>query len=218
MKDVPLVLKLMFIGGLLIMLAGVILIAGYGTLETIGPMYVGLGLILLVLGGLWTYKVNKVIKRYSKNPQKYKKFSKYAIAIFLILSYTMFSMGAVFAEIPTPSPECAVIYRRVQWVEYTMLGMLIFAGFLSFGPIILGRTILGPILQELQYIAGGMLILLIFALLMIFPLDPMFVFQSNDQNACYISVNRLKNNGPPLLQVILKLFIPSPKTPVPYSS
>ena len=216
MKNVPMVLKAMFVGGLIMMLAGLIMIIGYGTLETVGPIYTILGLIVMGLGGFWTYKVNQAIKKYSKNPKKYKKFSKYSIALFLILSFGLTLSGTVLAEIPTPSPECLMIYRRVQWVEYTMLGMLIFAGFLSFGPIILGRTILGPILQELQYIAGAMLVLLIFALLVVFPLDPMFVLDNpRDPTGCYISIKRLKDHGPPLLQIILKLFIPSEEMPVP---
>ena len=201
------VLRAMFVGGLLLMLAGILLIAVYGTLEFIGPVYDVMGVLLLIVGGVWTWKVNNLMKR--KKKTRYSTYRNYVIPILLTLMMGLALANTVFAQ--SFSKDCYVMYRRVQYVEYTLIGLLIISGFLAFGPIILGRTILGPILQELQYIAGAMLILLIFALLVVFPLDPMFVLDNpKSPTACYINIQNLASQGPPFLQIILRLFTPPP--------
>ncbi len=205
-------LKLMQAGGVLFILAGMLLIAFYSSIEFIGPLYMFLGGLMILFGIVWIIKVRGAVKRAeARNRLKRRRTAMYAILYLLLLSSSF--MASNIAHLQTFSKECYTMYQRVVYVEYFLIGLLIISGFLAFAPVILGRTILGPILQELQYIAGAMLILLIFALLVVFPLDPMFVMD-NPQNptACYVDIRRLQSQGPPVLQILLRLFTPPPPT------
>ena len=203
-------LKLMELGGIPLIVVGLLLLVVYTPLEFIGPIYAVIGILMITLGVFWIVKVRSAIRREkAKAKLAAKKTSK---TMYIVLALLIAASGLLISNVvhlQTFSPECYVMYRRVVYVEYFAMGLLIISGFLAFAPIILGRTILGPILQELQYIAGAMMILLIFALLVIFPLDPMFVMD-NPQNPtmCYVDVNRLQAQGPPLMQILLKLFTP----------
>jgi len=201
-------LKLMQSGGVLFIIAGVLLIAFYGNLQFIGPIYDFIGALLVLFGLVWIVKVRSAIRK-AKVRSKMKRRSTLAYAILYLMLISIGFMNVGYLQ--SYSRDCYVMYQRVVYVEYFLIGLLIISGFLAFAPVILGRTILGPILQELQYIAGAMLILLIFALLVVFPLDPMFVLD-NPQNptACYVDVRRLQAQGPPLLQILLRLFTPPP--------
>lgn len=209
-------IRLMQAGGAFFIIAGILLIGFYSTIEYIGPLYGGLGALLILFGLIWIVKVRnaarkrKIMKKMKSKPRSSPR-AMYAL-IYLLLLTSGFMMQAV-GYLQTYSRQCYVMYQRVVYVEYFLLGLLIISGFLAFAPVILGRTILGPILQELQYIAGAMLILLIFALLVVFPLDPMFVMDNpKNPTACYVDLRRLEAQGPPFLQILLRLFSPPPPT------
>ena len=162
-------LRMMELGGIPLIVVGLMLLVVYTPLEFIGPIYAVFGIIMIGLGMFWIVKVRNMIrKEKGKVVIASKKKSKaiYVIVTLLLISVGLFT-GNV-AHLQTYSRECYDMYRRVIYVEYFAIGLLVISGFLAFAPIILGRTILGPILQELQYITGAMMILLIFSLLVIF--------------------------------------------------
>lgn len=204
------ILKGMFVGGVIGILLGVMFIAIGVTLPPpVSTIYVIFGLIVAAFSGVFTLRVKKEINKVLK---KSLGTGTKALAIALVVfTLTVSFLNAAYAQ-SIAVRECIDMYRRIVYVEYVMIGFLIIAGFLAFAPVILGRTILGPILADLQYMAGAMLVLLIFALLLVFPLDAMFYVTPNlDQ--CEVRLDYLRDRGPFLLQIILKLLMP-PQPPV----
>lgn len=220
MKQI-LVLKSMLFGGILGIVMGIVFIGlGSSMPAPVSSVYTVFGMILLLFSILFTLRVNKALKKVSKRARKPVtpgRLRTLAVAALLLLVATI-PMNIVSAqtgyrgelEDETAILMCLEMRRRIIYVQYAMLGFLIIAGLLAFVPVILGRTIVGPILADLQYLAGAMFLLLIFALLLIFPLDAMFVVGTN---TCTIKVDNLKNNGPPLLRIILTLISPPTYTP-----
>lgn len=204
------------LAGVFIILSGILIVAIYGTLEFIGLIYDILGFLLIIMGAYWVYKLRKLERKYGiRRGGGRTSYKTYMVTLLLATLIGVFSVGGVYASGPEYSPTCLTIYQRVEYLEYTLLGLLLVSGFLAFAPIIFGRTILGPIFQELQYLAGAMLILLIFALLVIYPLDPMFVFDGDTPNSstgCYVDISNLEDQGPPVLQLILRIFSPPSPT------
>lgn len=198
---------IMEIGAILVIFTSLLMIATLGTLPGVGPIYSGISVFLLLTGLLFLIKLRKAERRLRAKERLARKIYVVIILLGLALSVSVVHMAGKYSR------ECLTVYQRVVYVEYTMLGMLLISGFLAFGPILLGRTILGPILQELQYIAGAMLILLIFTMLILFPLDPLFEFDNaKNPTGCIFDPTNLKSAGPPLLRLLYALFSPPPQT------
>lgn len=201
------VLKGMLVGGIIGILIGVLFIGLGATLPApVSTIYFVFGLIIAVVSSLFTMRVNKALKKIEKKTFHSDRVKGLAIAILVLaVSATIVNVAGAQAGIR----ECIEMWQRIRYVQFVMLGFLVIAGFLAFAPVILGRTILGPILADLQYMAGAMLMLLIFALLLVFPLDAMF-FIDNPMNPtqCDVRLDYLRDRGPFLLQIILRLLMP----------
>jgi len=202
-------LKLLLIPGISLILIGTLLIAGYGTLEYVGTIYTIVGIVAIIFGALWVWKVDKVAKRLQARA-KSRSMRRFMVLVLLaLLTITLLPLKVSYLQQQAPECQadqiCRTMYIRVLYIEYVVVALLIIAGFLAFGPIIFGRTILGPILAEFQYIAGAMLALLIFILLLTVPIHVMFEFSSG---CCEIKVSNLESRGPILLQILLKLIVP----------
>jgi len=199
-------LKLIMMGGVALLIAGILIIAVFGTLEFVGPIYIFVGAVAMLFGALWVWKVDKVIKRRMAvaRSRSAKRLMGLVLLTFFIIA-PMFNVSHL--QTCDTTGMCRAMRDRVLWVEYAVIGLLIISGFLAFGPIIFGRTILGPILAELQYIAGAMLVLLIFLFLLVVPIDVMFVYDPQ-QNCCYVRMDNLRTQGPILLRAILTLLSP----------
>lgn len=205
MKQVT-ILKGMLVGGIIGIALGMLFIGlGASMPPPVSTVFFVFGAILALFSVLFTLRINKVLKKVAKK-SALGKTKALAIAL-LILTATSMLLNVASAQ--AGITECIEMWKRIRYVQFIMLGFLIIAGFLAFAPVILGRTILGPILADLQYMAGAMLILLIFALLLVFPLDVMFYIDNPAQpNDCKIDFRRLQSDGPLLLQIILRLLVP----------
>lgn len=197
-------LKGMLVGGIIGILIGLMFIGLGATLPApVSTVYFIFGGFVTLFSIAFTLRVNKAIKKVSKK-SALSKAKALAIAL-VIVAVTAFTLSVAQASIR----ECVDAWRRVMYVQYVMLGFLIVAGFLAFAPVILGRTILGPILGELQYMAGAMLLILIFAVLLVFPLDALFyVNDPLNPTECFISLENLRYRGPYVLRIILNLLMP----------
>jgi len=210
-------IRMLKLAGVALIVAGLLLIVNFGNMDYIGPIFIVVGTITIIFGLLWIWKVDKAARRrlIASKARAATRSVKRALVVFLLLSSALSPMLSV-AHLQTINPECdptgmcMLTRARVLWVEYAIIGLLIVAGFLAFGPIILGRTILGAILAELQYIAGAMLLLIMFLFLLVVPIDVMFeVFDYGGQPCCRVNMDNLRTRGPPILQAILRLIYPS---------
>jgi len=207
-------LTLMQLGGVAIIVLGLLLILFYSSLEFIGPIYLVFGGLLVFGGAYWILRVRSAERKVkAREVLKRQRSTMYTAALAALVTVALTTSVVALAQ--TTMTEvvqyCLTMYRRVMFMQYFIIGLLLIAGLLSFAPIIFGRTILGPILQELQYIAGAMFIILVFVALLLFPLDPMFT--GIEQGTCKINFENLKNNGPPLLKLILNFFSPPQNPP-----
>ena len=195
--------------GFLLVAAGVVSLATLTTLEYVGWLYGVFGLALVGMGLAWVNAVNKAEKR-RRAREGLRRKAAYAL-LPLLLAASLHA--AVMAFEKGFSSECVTAYRRTLYVEYTMLGLLLVAGFLSFGSLLFSRTPpLSLILQPLSDLAAGMLILLIIGLLLFYPLDVIFEF-NNDGTMCRVNLELARTMGPPLLRVFINLiYPPSPPT------
>jgi hypothetical protein len=184
------------------------------TLQAIVAVF---SLITVAIGYLWYKKVTDVARgKGLLGKKRYSRAREYAILLFLVVSSIMFSAMPVSYLQGTEgcSTDCLTYKRRVETIEYFMLSITVIAGLLAFGPIMFGRTILGPVFQELQYMAGAMFLVLLFFMLFLFPLHVMFAdCQIQDQwgyvqQGCYIDMCALQTNGPPLTRFILDMITP----------
>lgn len=208
MKQVT-VLKGMLVGGIIGIVIGITFIGLGATLPPpVSTVYFIFGAILALFSTAFTLRVNKALKKVTKKPAVPSRVKGLAIAVLVLAIMTML-VNVVSAQAGVY--ECIEMWRRIRYVQYVMLGFLVIAGFLAFAPVILGRTILGPILADLQYMAGAMLVLLIFALLLVFPLDVMFFIDNPlSPTQCDVRLDYLRDRGPFLLQIILRLLMPPP--------
>jgi len=198
-------LKILAVPGIAILIVGILLVAGYGTLEYVGSIYIIVGIVAIFFGVIWLWKVNKALKRVKARAKSMRRFMVLVTLALLVTTLMPLKISYLQRECPSADQICRTMATRVMYIEYVIVGLLIIAGFLAFAPIILGRTILGPILAEFQYIAGAMLVLLIFIMLLTVPIHVMFDFSSG---CCDINVRKLESDGPILLQILLKLITP----------
>ena len=208
-------LTLMQLGGVAIIVLGLLLILFYSSLEFIGPLYLVFGGILVFGGAYWILRVRSAERKVkAREVLKRQRTTMYTVALATFVTVALTTSVVALAQTTTLTEVvqyCLTMYRRVMFMQYFIIGLLLIAGLLSFAPIIFGRTILGPILQELQYIAGAMFIILVFIALLLFPLDPMFT--GIEQGTCKINIMNLKDHGPPLLKLILRFFSPPQDMP-----
>lgn len=200
----------------------VVLFGGLITLGVVVPSLPSTGLqaiigvfsiLTIVIGYLWYRKVTEVAMRKGYLKKEKSRAREYAILLMLVASSIMFSMAPVVhlqEGEPGCSTECLTYKERVVTIEYFMLSLTLISGLLAFGPIMFGRTILGPVFQELQYMAGAMFLVLLFFMLFLFPLHVMFVdcVDMDGNNGCTIDMCQLMNNGPPLTRFLLDMIIP----------
>jgi len=210
-------LTIMQLGGVAFIVLGLLLILFYSSLEFIGPLYLVFGGLLVFGGAYWILRVRSAERKVkAREVLKRQRSTMYTVALAALALVTVALATSVVALAQTTdvTQYCLTMYRRVVFIQYFIIGLLLIAGLLSFAPIIFSRTILGPILQELQYIAGAMFIILVFLALLLFPLDPMFVTEQNGTElTCEINIMQLKQDGPPLLRLILRFFSPPESLP-----
>jgi len=210
-------LTIMQLGGVAFIVLGLLLILFYSSLEFIGPLYLVFGGLLVFGGAYWILRVRSAERKVkAREVLKRQRSTMYTVALAALVTVALATSVVALAQTTEVTQYCLTMYRRVMFMQYFIVGLLLIAGLLSFAPIIFGRTILGPILQELQYIAGAMFIILVFVALLLFPLDPMFVFEQSGTRGeltCKINIMNLRDNGPPLLRLILRFFSPPPSMP-----
>ena len=210
-------LTIMQLGGVAFIVLGLLLILFYSSLEFIGPLYLVFGGLLVFGGAYWILRVRSAERKVkAREVLKRQRSTMYTVALAALVTVALATSVVALAQTTTADATqyCLTMYRRVVFIQYFIIGLLLIAGLLSFAPIIFGRTILGPILQELQYIAGAMFIILVFLALLLFPLDPMFVTeQRGTELTCKISFIKLQQEGPPLLRLILRFFSPPESLP-----
>jgi len=203
-----LIRKLVLIPGIIIVLIGILMMVVYGTLPYVGSVYIGFGALVVLIGLLWLRKAWRKIKESEAEEEVYGYYDDdrtYAISYLAIL------IGSALARLGllyTPNHWCYIMYQRVVYMEYVMIGMLVGAGLLALLPALLARTPVGPLFTGLESLAGTMVLILIFVFLLIFPLDPMFVGVNTKEQTCYINPLMLKTNGPVLLRLIFWIFTP----------
>ncbi|MEM4873262.1 MAG: hypothetical protein QXY35_07390 [Thermofilaceae archaeon] len=202
-----LAVKLVELSALLMIAGGALIIAlGATTPPPASFMLVLVGAVAVIMGIVFYSRISKAKRRILRG--RGAEVRRLASAVVLVAFLSWLTSGVAYAM----SPEvymCFVAYQRVVFVQYSALILLLAAAFLAFIPMVLGRTAIGAVLGELQPIAGTMLLVLIFLLLFIFPLDVMFVMDNyQSPTTCSISLDRLRSQGPPLLRIILHLLIP----------
>lgn len=218
----------------------VILLAGLLTLSVVVPSFPNpsiqailavISIIIIIIGYVWYKKVTDLAKKRGLIRKEKKRNREYAILLLLVVTSLAFSfVPTVHMQTSNNngcSTTCYTYEQRVITIQYFMLSITLLAGILAFGPLLFGRTILGPIFQELQYMTGAMFMLLLFFLLFLFPISAMFVpctitttksggyFGGTTQvqtHGCYININNLRTSGPPLLRLILNWILPPQST------
>jgi len=209
-------LKLVLVTGIIFIVLGLAVILTFGTmLGGLGIFYDIFGAIIFIFGILWT---KKAYRRYKEKTSQMKALlsdkTLSIIAAALLASSLFVSSIMMYTQTSSCTVYCYYFRDRILYIEYAMLGFTVIAGLLALAPIILSRTPLAPILNEFQPMAGAMFIILIFLVLMIYPIDTMFVVSQitdangNVVNCCYVSIDNLKAYGPPLLRVLLQVIIP----------
>lgn len=200
--------------GVAVIVMGLVLIAGMVTFEIFGSLFAVVGVIAILIGLLLIRGANKAMRRYRKRSLGVAKdFAVVLLATILLFGTPIYAQFQV-----DPVQLCKDAYFKTLYVEYLVMALLAVSGFLALAPVILGRTILGPILGEFQYIAGAMLILLIFVALLMIPIHVAFSYTppsggggggwGGGQETCEIKICNLAHNGPPLLRMLFSLLGP----------
>lgn len=208
-----------------------VLFGGLGTLGVVVPVIPNKGLqsivaifslITIVIGYVWYRKVTDVARRKGYLRKTPSRAREYAILLLIVASSIVFSLTPTtymqYGDYTsTCSADCPTYRDRVVSIEYFIVSLVIISGLLAFGPIIFGRTILGPIFQELQYMAGAMFIILLVFVLFLVPIDVIFedctvTTTSNGQEqevpGCSINMCNLEQSGPPLTRWVLDKILP----------
>jgi len=204
----------------------VVLFAGLITLGVVVPSLepaalqaiVGaFSLVVMFIGYIWYKKVTEVAMKKGLLKKEKDRNKEYAILLLIVASSVMFSLAPTslvhlqfYGSNSGCSADCLTYKQRVQVIEYFTLSLTLISGLLAFGPIMLGRTVLQPIMQELQYMAGAMFLILLFFLLFLFPLDVMFVscYDMSGNQGCYIDMCQLVRSGPPLTRFLVSMILP----------
>ena len=202
-------LSVMELGGWFLVVVGIVMIIGFNSLPGVGKLFDIAGIVAILFGLVWVKKVRKVKRRYHiRATSKSRTLAYVFIPILMYLSFfASMSFVQAYGTNNRYSTVCYEIWNRVKYLEYFSIGMLIITLFLTLGPLVLGRTVLGPIMQEFQGFSGIMILVLLFIFSFLYPLDPMFVFpKTGSQNMCYIDIDNLKDSGPPAMRLLLKMI------------
>lgn len=237
------IFKIMEAGGALLVVAGVLVAAIFGTLTYVGPLYVALGVLLILLGLVWIYRVRSASRKLRRpaasRAGRARGAARAAAASILslaLLPAAVLGLGLAAGASPlvavaraqyyyysyttttfTPTSYCYTAYLYTTYLQYIILGFLIVATLLAFIPVILGRTPLGPVFGEFAGLSGILIVLLVFAMLFLFPINVMFTtanatsysyyYVPPTPNNCVIDIYNLEHFGPPLLAAFLKLIL-----------
>ena len=164
-----------------------------------------LSLVVMAIGYMIYSKANMYARKYGYKIQTYvDKAIALSFATFILLVSVSPVVFAATSQEQGCSRAWTDLRKKVIFAEYTALSTMVLAALLAFGPVLFGRTILGPIVQEFQSLAGSGLILLILLLLLIYPLDVIFK-KCGNTNEYRIDMTTLRNEGPFLLRLLYKL-------------
>ncbi len=212
--------------GLIVLFGGLVTLGGIVPLvpnKGIQGILAVFSLLAIIIGYVWYRKVTDVARRkgyLSKNPSRMRE---YAVLLLIVASSTVFSLTPVlhmqYGDEAGCTTDCLTYKNRVVTIEYFMVALTIIAGMLAFGPIMFGRTIIGPIFQELQYMAGAMFIVLLLFVLFLVPIHVIFQpctvttsnggnYNQQGQEGCYIDMCALAQSGPPMTRWVLDKIMP----------
>jgi len=171
------------------------------------------GVAAIVVGYAWYRAVTESAMRRGLLRRGRRAAEEYVAALLLVAFTALYALAPVLsmeAKTRCDKDYCPTFRQRVVWIEYLLLGLTLISGLLAFGPIIFGRTIIGPVLQEVQYLAGVMFIFMLFFLLLLFPIDVIFETCTTDDNerGCQINMCNIANSGPPLLRLVVSFLLP----------
>jgi len=164
----------------------------------------------IAVGYVWYRSVTESAIRRGLLRKERRVAEEYVAALLLVAITALYALTPILSMQSTTQCDteyCPKFRERVVAIEYLILGLTLISGLLAFGPIIFGRTIIGPVLQEVQYLAGVMFIFMLFFLLLLFPIDVIFETCANGQG-CYINMCKLASNGPPLLRLVVGWLLP----------
>jgi len=217
---VPLLIHLARYFGLVVALGGLLTLAAVvpGLPSFAMQAVVGAFAVLaIIVGYLWYRAVTEAALKRGYLGRRAGAAREYAIVLLLAALTTLYTFAPLMLQTQTtPSGctrECVTYKDRVLTIEYFILALTLVSGLLAFGPIIFGRTILGPVLQEVQYMAGAMFLIMLFFTLLLFPLHVIFVDCLTSQyvtqpDGCYIDMCQLVRGGPILLRFLFSLILP----------
>lgn len=176
-------------------------------------------ILAIIVGYMWYRAVTEAALKRGYLRRRSTLAGEYAIAFLLVAVTALYALTPLTLQTQTQQGACDASCRayknRVTTIEYFILALTLVAGLLAFGPIIFGRTILGPVLQEVQYMAGAMFLIMLFFTLLLFPLHVVFVdcwtrpyATGSPPDGCYIDMCKLASSGPPLLRFLFSLILP----------
>lgn len=201
------------VAGVALALLGVALIVTLGPMPVLGPIYTLFGVIAVVAGIYVVRKAARLEKRMQARRRRYEQ-GLYAVLALMVAGGIVVASATHCAACST---TCYTFYQRVVYMEYLSLGMTLVVGFLALAPLLLARTSAGAFFQEISQLAGSMLVILIAMLLLVYPLDVIFVVQNQATSTatgvtttkcCYVDLRQLDNGGPPLLRIIYDVLNP----------
>ena len=206
--------KLFQLAAVLMIAAGLLIIAGIGRYIPAPASYVvdGVGGLLLILGILFYRRIDDIRYRLFRRRGGVKK---YAVLVAVLLLANFIAPAVYQYGGNDCTAECWTVRNNVITAENAILGILVTTFLLTILPMILGRTALNPLVNEISGLAGSALIVLIAAMLIIYPIHVMFVpcggggygGYGGGGGTCYIDPCQLVQNGPPLLRVFLRWLL-----------
>ena len=199
----PLAKLLALLPGVLLVAVGFATIAYLGSLPYVGGVYTAAGIVAVLFGIFWLLRARALLARGKPTGRR----GRPGEVVFTLLLLGL-AAAATVAHAATPTRWCYYLYQRVLYAEYVITGLVIIAGFLGLLPLLMRDNPIGAMLGPLSAMGQLLVFFIVAYFLLLFPLDPMFVVTKN--NMCYININNLKTQGPPLLRIILTLFSPPP--------
>ena len=206
-------------GGVLMILTGLLMAVLLGSLYYVGPIYVVLGILLIIFGLIWLRNARRTAKRIAYR-QSRKRTVKAVAAALLALALLpvevtgLASLGGVMVARAQGTTNltasyCYTAYVYTTYAQYIILGFMVVLAVLAFIPLVLGRTPLGALFADFSSgLTFTVLVFLIFAMLFLFPINALFVgsYGGPTPSSCYISLSNLETNGPPLLRALLSIL------------
>ena len=207
----------------------------------VAPFYLATGALLAMPGLALAYKAYGKVgnKQRPAGGMAVKAIAAALLALALLpveviglasLGVVMVASGQGTSFNATASCYTAYVYTTV--VQNVVLGLVVVTAIIVFIPFTLGRTRLGRLFADYYKPASGLLILLIFIALFVYPINVMFTSGSSSSgsgwgvgggsggwvtinyttggpptpSSCTISLQNLEQNGPPMLSALLKVW------------